>query len=163
MPQNILDAAWKEIFDHYFQPFLELCYPEIARAIDWSSGHESLDKELMMINKNSKIGKRIVDKLIKVWRLDGAELWLLFHLEVQGARQKEFNKRMYVYQYRLFDKYDVPIISIAILIDDQISWRPNSYHYEHWGCSLDFKFMAIKLLDFANRYDELMQSSNPFR
>lgn len=139
-----------------------MCYLEIASAIDWSRAQENLDKELAAINKNSKNGRRFVDKLIKVWLLDGKELWLLFHLEVQGRSEEDFCKRMYVYHYRLFDKYSIPIISMAILTDNKYSWRPNCYQYANWGCSLDFKFLSIKLLDFANKQDELTQSQNPF-
>lgn len=162
MSSNILDAAWKEIFDFYFQSFLEFCYPEIAQAIDWSRGYENLDKELLAINKESVVGTRLVDKLIKVWRLDNKEWWLLCHLEIQGQAQSEFSKRMYIYQYRLFDKYDIPIISMAILTDNNTSWRPHSYCYDHWGCSLQFKFIMIKLMDYSNQNKELMQSTNPF-
>ena len=76
------DTPWKDILDSYFQSFLEICYPIAADAIDWSKGYEALDKELNSITKESEIGKRIVDKLMKVWKKDGEETWVLMHIEV---------------------------------------------------------------------------------
>ena len=32
------DSPWKDILETYFQPALELCFPQIARQINWSKG-----------------------------------------------------------------------------------------------------------------------------
>ena len=162
MTQTTLDVPWKDILDEYFQAFMELCHPEAAKAIDWSKGYEVLDKELSAITKDAQIGMRVVDKAIKVQLLAGGEFCVVFHIEVQGNWQLSFSQRMFIYNYRLFDLHNVPIISIAILVDDNVNWRPSSYHYEHWGCKLRFDFVVIKILDFQDRYEELIQSKNPF-
>lgn len=39
------DSPWKEALDFYFQPFLALLFPHAYAQIDWSRGHEPLDKE----------------------------------------------------------------------------------------------------------------------
>jgi hypothetical protein len=31
---------------------------------------------------------------------------------------------MYVYNYRLFDRYDRPVVSLAVLADASPTWRP---------------------------------------
>ena len=159
--QDTFDTPWKNILNTYFQAFMEMCLPEIAKEIDWSKGYEPLDKELSTITKDAEIGKRLADKLMKVWLLSGNELWVLFHLEVQGQRQANFDERMYIYNYRLFDRYKKPIVSIAILADGGKTWRPASYKRSLFGCQLNFDFISIKLLDYESRQDELMKSTNP--
>lgn len=76
------DSPWKDILDYFFQPFVEMCLSEAAAKIDWFRGYIALDKELTAIERGQEIGKRVVDKLFKVWMKDGKELWLLFHIEV---------------------------------------------------------------------------------
>ena len=40
------DGAWKEALEHYLQPFLELCFADIAARINWRIPVEFLDQEL---------------------------------------------------------------------------------------------------------------------
>lgn len=156
------DTPWKDILEKYFQSFIELCHPIAFHAIDWSKGYESLDKELSILLKKSETGTRFVDKLIKVWCVDGSESWVLIHIEVQSSREAAFEERMYTYHYRLFDRYRKPIMSLAILLDDQIKWRPTTYTHSLWSCQLYFHFVMIKLLDYENKQAELTVSDNPF-
>jgi hypothetical protein len=37
---------------------------------------------------------------------------------------------MYVYNYRLFDRHDRRVASLAVLADDDPSWRPEGHEYE---------------------------------
>ena len=71
----------------------------------------------------------------------------MIHLEVQSYEEKDFAKRMYIYHYRLFDRYNQSIASFAILADERASWRPNQFRDELWGCEVTFKFPIVKLLD----------------
>jgi hypothetical protein len=34
--------------------------------------------------RDAELGRRLADKLVKVWRRDGEEVWVLIHIEVQG-------------------------------------------------------------------------------
>ena len=135
-PRADYDTPWKNILDLYFQRFMEICHPEAAKAIDWSKGYEPLDKELNSVIRESETGKRIADKLMKVSRLDGVEAWVLLHVEVQGQKENAFEQRMYVYNYRLFDRYGIPVVSLAILADAERAWRPSSYNYALWCCQI---------------------------
>ena len=81
------DSTWKEALDVYFQAFLAFFFRWIHDDIDWSRGFESLDKELQKIAPKSAHGRRYVDKLVKVWRKNGREVWVLLHVEVQTQRQ----------------------------------------------------------------------------
>ncbi len=69
---------------------------------------------------------------------------------------------MYVYNHRLFDKYDQEVISLAVLGDDQATWRPTSYGYSRWGFESRLQFPVVKLLDYQTQWSTLEQSANPF-
>jgi hypothetical protein len=156
------DSPWKEALDSFFEAFLELFFPEAHADIDWNRPCESLDKELQQIAPEAEIGRRYVDKLVKVWLKSGAEQWVLVHVEVQMSDDGKFTWRMYVYNYRLFDKYNKEVASFAVLGDDNPRWRPHSFGYRRWGVEVGFRFPIVKLLDYAERRAELEESSNPF-
>jgi hypothetical protein len=48
-------------------------FPDIDAQIDWQRGWEFLDKELQQIVRDAEVGRRFVDKLVKVWRRKGGE------------------------------------------------------------------------------------------
>lgn len=156
------DGAWKEGVEQYFEAFLAFFFPEIQAEIDWERGYEFLDQELQQLMRESEIGKQFVDKLIKVWLKDGKETWLLIHLEIQSQVDTNFTKRMFSYHYRIFDRYNQEVLSLAILGDNQANWRPQEYSYGRWGCRLSLQFPIVKLLDYESRWSELEQSDSPF-
>lgn len=53
-------------------------------------------------------------------------------------------------------------MSLAILGDNQPSWRSQEYSYGRWGCRLSLQFPIVKLLDYEARWLELEQSDSPF-
>lgn len=156
------DSPWKEALDRYLAAFLALCFPAIHAAIDWSRGHEFLDKELQQVVREAEQGRQLVDKLVKVWQHDGAETWVLIHIEVQGQPEVDFAERMYRYHYRLFDRYHRPVVSLAVLSDARRTWRPREHVSALWGCEIRFRFPIVKLLDYNGQWDKLEQSDNPF-
>lgn len=131
-----LDGPWKEALEHFLESFLALCFPDVHAGIDWSRGYESLDKELQQIVREAQLRNRLADKLFKVRRKAGTEAWLLVHVEVQGQPERDFPERMYVYNYRIYDRYQHQVASLAVLCDDQPAWRPNQFAYENWGCKV---------------------------
>lgn len=137
-------------------------FPQAASEIDWSRGFEPLDKELAQVVQDAELGRRFADKLLKVYLADGHEEWLLVHIEVQGQREADFAQRMFVYAYRLYDRYRRDIASLAILTDTAPHWRPCRFGIGRWGSHLEIRFPSIKLLDYAERQDELEADPNPF-
>ncbi|HEV3257371.1 MAG TPA: hypothetical protein VG013_10860, partial [Gemmataceae bacterium] len=147
---------------HFLAPFLAFFFPAIHEALDWQRGYQSLDKELQQIVHDARTGRRLADKLFKVWRKDGREAWLLIHIEVQGRRERAFPERMFVYSYRIYDRYRRPVVSLAVLCDDQPDWRPERFEYNMWGCSVGIRFLVAKLLDYREQAEALERSPNPF-
>ena len=156
------DSPWKDIIETYFEDFVCFFFSSIHAEIDWSRGYEFLDQELSQVVRDAELGKRLADKLVKVWRLNGQEAWVLLHVEVQNQEDGEFGNRIFTYFYRLKDRYNVPIVSLVILGDERSAWRPNTYGQSLWGCSVSFEFPIIKLSDYESRWTELEESLNPF-
>jgi hypothetical protein len=46
------------------------------------------------------------------------------------------------------------VASIAVLGDGGINWRPNQFGYNLFGCSVDFQFPIVKLIDYRQRQEE---------
>ncbi|MBD2468740.1 cytosolic protein [Nostoc sp. FACHB-145] len=161
-PQTEYDSPWKQMLQLYFQDFMLFFFPQAHSEIDWSRGFIFLDQELQQVVRDAELGKRLIDKLVKIYRIGGEEEWLLIHVEVQSQEETVFPKRMFVYNYRIFDRYDRSVASLAILGDENIKWRPNQFGYELFGCKVDFQFPVIKLLDYQQRLSELEASRNPF-
>ncbi|MBD2732253.1 cytosolic protein [Nostoc sp. FACHB-892] len=161
-PLTEYDSPWKQILQLYFQDFMLFFFPQAHSEIDWSRGFEFLDQELQQVVRDAELGKRLIDKLVKIYRIGGEESWLLIHVEVQSQEESDFPKRMFVYNYRIFDRYNRSVASCAVLGDDNIDWRPNQFGYELFGCTVDFQFPVIKLLDYQQRLSELEESHNPF-
>lgn len=162
MPNDEYDSPWKEAIETYFRECIEFFFPVAAEGINWERGYTFLDKELQQVVRDAELGQRFVDKLVQVWRRNGEERWVLVHLEVQSREETNFAQRMYVYHYRLFDRYNRSVASLAILGDDRPTWKPNQYSDELWGCEVKFKFPIVKLLDYSQLWTELEESSNRF-
>ncbi|ALB41843.1 hypothetical protein AA650_16525 [Anabaena sp. WA102] len=154
------DQTWKEAIGQYFESFLQFFYPKIYEQIDWSKTPISLDKELEQITASSQTKKRYADKLFQVWLLNNEIIWILIHIEVQSQYDKEFPQRMFIYNYRSFDLFNKPVISLAILGDEDAKWRPNSYEYGLGDSEVKIKFSIVKLLDY--QWEELAASNNLF-
>src|SRR5262249_19513679 len=82
--------------------------------------------------------------------------------EVQTGKESGFARRMYVYNCRIFDRYNQEVISLAILADDDPKWRPSHYGYERWGFRIGMDFPIVKLLDYAPQIAALEADPNPF-
>ncbi|MBF1990830.1 transposase [Fischerella thermalis] len=156
------DNPWKEIIEDFFPNFLEFFFPTAHAVIDWTKPYEFLDTELQQLEPDAEVGKRLVDKVAKVYLLNGEEAWVLTHIEVQSQYEKDFPTRIYIYNYRLFDRHKKRVISLAVLADEERNWRPNKYEYSLGGCSVSLEFPIVKLLDYEAQWQTLEQTTNPF-
>jgi hypothetical protein len=156
------DSPWKEILEAYFPQAMQFFFPQTAALINWERPHEFLDKEFQQIAREAEQGRRYADKLVKVWQIQGQEIWLLIHVEIQAKSEDTFAERMFSYNLRIFDRFAKPAMSLAILCDNDPTWRPNQYSYNYPDTRLNFEFGIVKLLDYQNRWTELEASDNPF-
>jgi len=155
------DSPWKDILERFFFDFVEFFFPDVHAGIDWDREYTFLDKEFQQLVRDSEMGRRLVDKLVRVYTRDGEPLMVLTHIEVQGTYERDFAERMYVYNYRIYDKFRFPVVSLAVLTDERPTWRPASFGYKRWGFRLEMEFPMTKLLDY-NDMATLENNPNPF-
>ena len=160
IPNSDMDGGWKDIIEDFTEEFFSFYLLEMHAAIDFASGVRFLDRELSEIVSDSENIRREADRLLEVYLKDGGAEWILIHIEVQSYRDRTFAERMYVYNYRIFDKYRRKAVSVAVLIDSDGNYRPDSFSTEQFGCTMHFTFPLIKLLDFD--CEGLALERNPF-
>ena len=156
------DSPWKEAVARHFESFLTFFFPAMAVEVDWSRGYELLESEFRQVVRDAAVGRRTADILVRVFLLGGEESWILVHVEVQSQTESIFPERMFVYHYRVYDRYHRPVVSLAILGDSNPTWRPDRFEAGQFGCRLAFEFPVVKLLDYKSRLPQLEQSKNPF-
>jgi transcription termination factor NusB len=161
-PPTQYDSPWKDILQTNFKEFMQFFFPTAHDEIDWTKKIEFLDKELQEVVSDAEIGRRFADKLVKLYLNNGEEQWILVHVEVQSQEESDFAARMYTYNYRIYDRYKKSVASLAILGDDNSNWKPSQFGYSLFGCTLNFKFPIVKLVDYQQRLSEIENDGNPF-
>jgi hypothetical protein len=144
-PTTDFDTPWKEILESYFPDLIAFFFPQTYPQIEWNRGFEFLDKELQQVAPDAELGKRLVDKLVKIYRVGGEETWVLIHPEIQSQPETDFAERMFVYNYRIYDRYRRRVASLAILGDENRTWRPQQFGYQLFGTEISFRFAIVKL------------------
>ncbi|MCX6584437.1 MAG: hypothetical protein NT166_30065 [Candidatus Aminicenantes bacterium] len=147
------DSAWKEIIEKFFEELMQLLFPGIHDAIDFSKPREFLNTEMRPIAPFNDMGDRTADVLVKVQLKSGtySYICIFIHIEVQSEPQEHFMERMYIYNYRYYDKrleIGTPVISLAILTDDDENYRPNEYRVSFCDFDLRMKIPIVKIMDF---------------
>ena len=148
------DSPWKTVLERYFPDFLAFFFPDAHAGIDWTHGYSLLDKELQKVVRDAKLGRCWADSLIRVTSLEGEEDWLLVHVEVQGRNQADFAQRTFVYNYRLYDRYAKPVVSLAVLGEPSRS-NHGEFGYARWGCRMSLRFPLVSLAAYRTRRTEL--------
>ncbi|MEO5933271.1 MAG: DUF4351 domain-containing protein [Duganella sp.] len=156
------DTPWKQVVTHHFPEFMAFYFPQAHAAIDWSRPHDFLDHELSAVTRDAELGRRVLDKLVRIHLHSGGEQWVLVHLEIQGRHDKDFAERIFVYNYRVYDRYRRPVASLALLTDASQRWRPCRFSYQLLGCETRIDFPVVKLQDYAGQIERLLTLDNPF-
>ena len=156
------DNPWQEVLVKKFEFFLRFFFPDVHADINWKRKLEFLDKEFRSIARKARSDKRNADALIKVFLKDGREQWVLIHVEIQAQSDAAFAERMYIYNYRIYDRYKQSVSSFAILADEDELWRPTRFEHGRWGSRSCLEFNTVKLLDLKHDVDALINHENPF-
>jgi hypothetical protein len=160
------DILWKGLLEWVFDDLLRFVFPEADKVFDMQKGFGFLDKELAELypEPEKESDTRVVDKLVKVFRKDGGEEWVLIHIEAQGETKREdrpfFSERMFRYFYRCLDKYRRPIAAIALFTGPDARRMPGSYKYAFLDTRLHYEYSTVCVLDYSDK--ELGESDNPF-
>lgn len=100
---------------------------------------------------------------MKVYRIGGAEIWLLIHIEVQDRADAQFQARMFQYYYRVYDRYgEVEIVSLAVVTNERPDADLGVYRREWEGYGLRFRFRVRGLRDWREEELVARAATNPF-
>ena len=154
------DSPWKVALKNFLPQGMELFFPQSYQQIDWSKKVSFLDTNLENLIKDSETGNKIADCLVEVNLLNGQEVYLLLHVEVQGDRDTNFAERMYLYNSAIYSRYRKKVTSFAILADVNKDWLPEPFRYSYLGGETLLRYPTVKLLDY--NLEALQASSNPF-
>jgi len=144
---TLQDMLWKGVVEDLIEHLVGFFFGKWVSEIDFSKGVTFLDKELAEITADLGKGQRYVDKLVQVYTKSGKPKWFLIHIEVQGYADPDFAKRMFIYFYRILDKYGMPVTALAIFTDDNMQFHPKSYEISHFGTRNVYEFNTYKLLE----------------
>jgi hypothetical protein len=165
------DNPWKQALDELFPLGMAFFLPAAAARVDWTRDYEPRETELQPLLPDTQTGLKYVDKLVKLWRRvtaegetlkAGAEEEGYYHFEVQYRKEDGFEKRMSDYNDVARVHLHHHVVGVAILGDEDTTWRPEVYHWVEDDCELTFKFRSIKLLDWRGKEQELFSHDNPF-
>jgi len=161
-PRADYDSPWKEAIERFFPDFLAFFFPLIHEAVDWTITPDFMDGELQHVVRNATTGRLHTDKLVRIQRHTGDVLRLFIHIEVQSQYDAEFAERMFDYYRRLRDRFDEPVVSVAVLADAGKTWRPSTYEQSLLGHEITMRFPMVKLYDYRAEREALAASRNPF-
>ncbi|MGV8983307.1 Rpn family recombination-promoting nuclease/putative transposase [Clostridium sp.] len=169
------DAAWKAILEAFEVEIVELLFPEIFNKIAWEFGTESLDKELLEIQKDifdkDSSEKVISDKIIKVRLKDKGSKILFIHVEVQsyGSGNEVFGERMFRYFYRIWDKFRYKykdkseIVAAAIYTYKGDRGKDKSYVYKLPEIKKEILTYNFRTIDVEKMELENISNDNPLK
>jgi len=150
------DRLFKELLTNFFQEFIEAFFPEADRLLDYSY-LEFLTQEVFT---DITVGeKKYIDILVKT-RLQGEEGFVLVHVESQAQKRKDFARRMFRYYARLFLKYDLRVLPIAVLSHGIKKKEPHSFKVAFpFHQVLDFNFLQLHLK--RHSWKDYLKKANP--
>jgi predicted transposase YdaD len=160
------DILWKGVLQWVFDDMLRFMFPNADEVFDFDRKFIHLDKELAALEQGTvgKTDTRFVDDLVKVFRRDGGEEWVLVHVEVQDKTKAKdrplFPERMFRYFYRCYDRHHKPITAIAIFCGSDGNLLGGCYKYEFMNTRLQYEYNILNILDYADK--DLAESNNPF-
>lgn len=157
------DSAWKDIVEALFFPFLDFYFPALAAETDHGVAPASRDKELQKLVSGNRSGNRYADMLFEVVLTGGGKRTILLHIEVQGAKEKQFDRRLFQYAYRIMDREGRFPSTLVLLTDTDPSFFPSGYTENlGGGALLRVDYHVFKLLYLKEKAEELRNSRNPF-
>jgi len=160
------DTLWKGVLQWVLADLLRFVFPNAEEVFDFDRKFVYLDKELAQLDAGAgkRTDIRYADNLVKVFRKDGEEEWVLVHVEVQDATKAAdrplFPERMFRYYYRSFDRHQKPVVAIAILCGPDGELLKGGYRHEFMNTSVQYDYNTLCILDYSDM--ELEESDNPF-
>jgi hypothetical protein len=149
------DKLFKLLIGNLPFEFIELFYPQIARRLERSS-LIPLDKELLSLLYEDREADLVFQAMLKEEKSR-----FVFHIEPQSYYELRFHSRMLQYFARVYEKYSLPVYSIAVFsYDTPRKLQPHSVIVSAMNETvLSFKYKTVQL----NRMNwrDFVHSNNP--
>ncbi len=137
------DRLFKQLISTFFVEFIELFFPQVMTYLDTKSV-TLLDKEIFT---DLTEGDRHESDLIAQVKWKGENSFFLVHIEAQSSSDNKFNRRMFVYFSRLYEKYALRVYPIVIFSYDSPLKEAINQH--------QVNFPDFKVLEFNYRTVQL--------
>ncbi len=157
-----LDKDWETILRNFFWDFLEFFLPTVYEAVNTRviPEFDSLD-----FLENSNKEKRPCF-LVKINTKEGKKLNIFICIEIKPSNDMELSERMFKYYCAILNQYNLPVVCISILTDNNENFHPSWYEVNICGKKyLEFDYERAKLIDLYHTEEEqkkLLKNKNPF-
>ena len=159
LPERVdFDSLFKTVMHRYFWDGLQIFSPALYEDADISKEPEFLEQELEKIAFDQKKGPNRTDLLVRVPMKDGADQWLLAHLELQGRGGGDLPTRMNRYRSMIYLKYDAEPVAFAVLTSPRPKREPRSYVSERYETRVVYEYKNIDVRDLDD--DKLLSGDN---
>ncbi|GHV48583.1 hypothetical protein FACS1894204_12920 [Synergistales bacterium] len=138
MSEHWIDRAWKDCITENVDDALLFFKPTLAADRDYNRKPMLVSGELPAIGSDSDKGMRNSDVALSIPLKEGADQRIVFHIEQQHEPDKDLPLRMFQGYYRMSDRLQLPVTSLAILTGNI---KPvNAYSTSCYGTELNFRF-----------------------
>ena len=142
MSEKWIDRSWRDVLTENVDDAILFFKPDIAADRDYDKKPLLLPTEFPAIGGDSDKGMRNSDIGLSISLKSGIDQRLAFHIEQQHAHDKDFALRMFQGYYRMSDKLQIPVTSLAIFTGNlspiavyatacygtELSFKYNVYH-----------------------------------
>lgn len=140
-----IDIMWKDILLDCIDDAILFFLPELSEERDKTQKILLAREELPKIDGDSDKGMKIADVALIVPLRGGGEQRVIFLIEQQHERDPGFGKRMFVEYYRMSDRMEVPVTSLAIFTGNAHS--DLRYEIVCFGTKLSFEYNTYRVAD----------------
>lgn len=150
------DRLFKELLSTFFEEFMLLFFPEAYEQIDFQKV-DFLSQEFF--TDVTEGDKHLVDLLVQT-KLKGEDSIILIHVEAQAEHQRDFNRRMFTYFSRIYQKHQRNILPIAVFSFDTPRDEPNAFTIQFpFAEVLQFQYLAVELK--KKNWRDFIKQENP--
>jgi len=114
MSEKWIDRSWRDVLTENVDDAILFFMPDIATDRDYDKKPLLIPTEFPAIGGDSDKGMRNSDVGLSISLKTGIDQRLAFHIEQQHAHDKDFALRMFQGYYRMSDKLQIPVTSLAI-------------------------------------------------
>ncbi len=161
-PRRKSDELLKGVIEENLPDLLAFLYPDATDIFNLDKGITLLDKELHAIipDRERKNDAREADLLFKVWLHSGCQQLILLNVEIEGGSHPFFERRVYEYNYRIRDRFGLPVATIVIYTGNNSQRRPAEYRENVLDTSLLFRYRTYHIFDHTS--GQLLGMNNLF-